>query len=87
MSRSKVERYIDVINVLARLGPLRFTHVMCKANLNSNSLKELLELLIEQGLVEEHTINKQRVVYAATQKGMIILKYFRELKQALPINE
>jgi DNA-binding PadR family transcriptional regulator len=46
-----------------------------------------LEFLIKQNLVEERTIGKRRVVYACTQRGITVLKYFRELKQVLPIVE
>jgi len=50
-------------------------------------LKEYLDFLMKQGLVEERTIGKRRVVYAITQRGITVLKYFRELKQVLPIVE
>jgi predicted transcriptional regulator len=50
-------------------------------------LKEYLDFLIKQGLVEERTTDKQRVVYAATRRGIMVLKYFRELKEVLPIVE
>jgi predicted transcriptional regulator len=56
-----------------------------KANLNSNSLKERLKFLIKQGLVEERLVGKQVTVYAITQLGITVLKYFRELSQVLPI--
>jgi hypothetical protein len=32
-------------------------------------------------------VRKQKVVFAVTQKGITVLKYFKELKQALPIVE
>jgi predicted transcriptional regulator len=60
---------------------------MYKANVNCSVLKEYLEFLIKQNLVEERTIGKRRVVYAVTQRGITVLKYFRELKQVLPIVE
>jgi predicted transcriptional regulator len=87
MRRSKLEMYVDIIKVLAQRGPLKLTHIMYKANVNCSLLKEYLDFLIKQGLVEERTVGKQRVVYAATQRGVIVLKYFRELRQALPIVE
>ena len=87
MRRSKLEMYVDIIKVLAQRGPLKLTHVMYKANVNCSLLKEYLDFLIKQGLVEERTVGKQRVVYAATQRGVMVLKYFRELRQALPIVE
>jgi hypothetical protein len=30
-------------------------------------------------------VGKRRVVYATTQRGVTVLKYFRELEQVLPI--
>jgi len=42
---------------------------------------------MKQGLVEERTMGERRVVYAITQRGITVLKYFRELKQVLPIIE
>ena len=87
MRRSKLEMYIDTLTVLAHRGPLKLTHIMYKANVNCRVLKEYLEFLIKQGLVEERSIGKRRVVYAITQRGITVLKYFKELKQVLPIIE
>lgn len=87
MRRSMLEQYIDVLKVLTHEGPLKVTHVMYKANLNGNSVKESLKFLIKQGLVEERLAGKQVTVYAVTQRGITVLKYFRELRQALPIVE
>jgi predicted transcriptional regulator len=85
--RSKLEMYVDILTVLAQRGPLKLTHVMYKANVNCSILKEYLDFLLKQGLVEERTIGKSRVVFAVTQRGITVLKYFKELKQVLPIVE
>ena len=87
MRRSKLEMYVDILTVLAHKGPLKLTHVMYKANVNCCVLKEYLDFLIKQGLVEERTVRKERVVYAVTQRGITVLKYFKELKQVLPLVE
>ena len=87
MRRSKLEMYVDILRVLARHGPLKLTHIMYKANVNCSVLKEYLDFLTKQNLVEERTVGKRRVVYAITQRGIMVLKYFRELKQVLPIVE
>jgi predicted transcriptional regulator len=60
---------------------------MYKANVNCSLLKEYLEFLIKQNLVEKRADSKQRVVYAITQRGITILKCFRELTQDLPMIE
>jgi len=87
MRRSKLETYVDILKVLAQRGPLKLTHIMYKANLNCSVLKEYLDFLIKTGLVEERIVGKSRVVYANTQRGLTVLKYFRELNKALPIVE
>lgn len=87
MRRSKLEMYIDILRVLVQRGPLKLTHVMYKANVNCSVLKEYLDFLIKHGLVEERTVGKKRVVYAVTQRGRVVIKHFRELKQVLPITE
>jgi predicted transcriptional regulator len=87
MRRSKLEMYIDILTVLAHKGPLKLTHIMYKANVNCSVLKEYLDFLLKQGLVEERAVKKQRIVYAVTQRGITVLKYFKELKQVLPIVE
>jgi predicted transcriptional regulator len=87
MRRSKLEMYIDILKVLAHRGPLKLTHIMYKANVNCSVLKEYLDFLIKQNLVEERTVGKRRIVYAITQRGITVLKYFRELRQVLPIVE
>jgi len=85
--RSKLEMYIDIVSVLAQRGPLKLTHIMYKANVNCSVLKEYLEFLLKQGLVEERTVGRGRLVFAVTQRGITVLKYFRELKEVLPIVE
>jgi len=87
MRRSKLEMYVDILKVLAQRGPLKLTHIMYKANVNCSVLKEYLDFLLKQGLVEEKIVGKRRVVYAITPRGVTVLKYFRELEQVLPIVE
>jgi predicted transcriptional regulator len=87
MRRSKLEMYVDILQVLSRRGPLKLTHVMYKANVNCKVLKEYLDFLIKQSLIEERIVGKSRTVFAITPRGITVLKYFRELKQVLPIVE
>ncbi len=87
MRRSKLEMYIDILKVLAQRGPLKLTHIMYKANVNCSVLKEYLNFLIQQDLIEEQTVGKKRTVYVVSEKGLNVLKYFRELKVMLPVLE
>ena len=56
MRRAKLEIYVDILQVLAHKGPLKLTHIMYKANVNCRVLKEYLDYLLKQGLVEERII-------------------------------
>jgi predicted transcriptional regulator len=87
MRRSKLEMYIDILSVLAQRGSMKLTHIMYKANVNCSILNEYLDFLIKQELVEKRTIQKERIVFTVTQRGITVLKYFKELTKALPIIE
>lgn len=91
MRRSKLEMYIDILKVAAHHGPLRLTHIMYKANVNCSVLKQSLDFLVRQNLIEEQSMHgkrdKIRVVYAITERGRTVLKYFRELNSVLQITE
>jgi len=83
--RSKLEMYVDILSVLSQRGPLKLTHIMYKANVNCSVLNEYLDFLMKHELIQERTAKKNRTLYAITQQGITVLKAFRELKQALPI--
>lgn len=87
MRRSKLETYIGILRVLAHKGPLKLTHIMYKANVNCKVLKENLDYLLKQELVQERLIGKGKVVFAVTPRGVTVLKYFHELEQVLPLVE
>jgi predicted transcriptional regulator len=87
MRRSKLEQYVDILQILSHRGPLKLTHIMYKANVNCKVLKGFLDFLVKQGLIEERSNGRSRIVFAITERGITVLKYFRELKQALPILE
>ena len=54
--------------------PRRLTHIMMTCNLNTESAKKYLYLLVEKGLLK-----KQGDEYIATEKGLKYAKLFREL--------
>jgi len=87
MRRSKMEMYLDILKILAQKGPLKLTHVMYKANVNCCVLKKYLEFLTQNDLVKEKTLRKQKIIYEISEKGLTVLKYFRELQIMLPIME
>jgi predicted transcriptional regulator len=78
MKQTKLELYIDILNVLRYNGPLTFTQIINKSNVNSIVLKGHLRFLIKQGLVEDQTFRKNRAVFAVTHRGTNVLGYFLE---------
>ncbi|MBN2236586.1 MAG: winged helix-turn-helix transcriptional regulator [Bacteroidales bacterium] len=87
MRRSKMEMHLDIIKTLAQKGPLKLTHIMYKANVNCSVLGEQLEFLMQQNIVQEKTLKKERIIYELTEKGFSIIKAFREIQTLLPIEE
>jgi predicted transcriptional regulator len=87
MRRSKLEMYVDILDVLSMRGPLKLTHIMYKSNVNCSVLKEQLDFLLKNSLVEQRVMKKERVVFAITQRGTSVLKAFREIKQIFPVEE
>jgi predicted transcriptional regulator len=83
--------YIGILKALAHHDTLKLTHIMYKANVNCSVLKQSLDFLIQQNLIEEQTLhstrNKTKIVYAITERGIAVVKYFRELDSALQITE
>ena len=84
MRRSKPETCLDILETLANQGPLKITHVMQKANVNCNTLKRYFDFLIDQGAIEERCIDRDKIVYAITERGLQLTRYFNELNQMIP---
>ena len=87
MNRSQLEIYVEILEVLDHCGPLKLTQVIYWANVNCSRLREELDFLAKQGLVEFKIIGKERKVYAITPLGVTVIKAFRELKEGLPVVE
>jgi predicted transcriptional regulator len=84
MRRSKLQVYIEVLDALVFYGPLRLTRITYKANVNCSILKQILNELIKNELVEERKL-KNTVIYAATKAARTTISRFNELAQILPI--
>ena len=79
--------HVDILRVLSKNGPLKSTHIMYKANLNCQVLTEYLDYLIKQGLVQKQILKKMRTYYRLTERGITVLKYFRELQQIFYLSD
>jgi predicted transcriptional regulator len=86
MMRSKLEAYIDILNVLAFNGELRITDIIYKSNVKGKVMIEQLEFLLRNSLVEEKLL-EEKVAFAITTKGINVLKFFGKIDQIVPIEE
>jgi predicted ArsR family transcriptional regulator len=66
-------------------SPLSLAQISNKVNLDCTILKEHLEFLIRQGMIEERTFKKGRSVFAIMERGKTVLGYFQESMQVLPV--
>jgi predicted transcriptional regulator len=77
--KSKLEKYIDILELLARArnfasrGAMELTQLMHKTGLSQRVLKQRLDFLIQQNLVEEQNLDKDKNFYAITEKGLKVL--------------
>ena len=84
---SKLEMYIDILNVLEQKGPLKVSQITDEANLSCNMLNGCLDFLIKQGLIEERIVEKNSAVYVNTDRGTQVIKFFIQLDKALPAKD
>jgi predicted transcriptional regulator len=83
MRRSKLELYLDVLEVFANNRPMRLTSVSLKAKISYVLLKKITQKLIADNLVEEHRL-EDFTVYTATPKAKLVLLRLEEVKQSFP---
>ena len=72
MQRSKLELYIDVLHALAN-KPLTVDSIAYECNMDCVALRQRIDYLIKNGLVEEK-LYKKKTVYALTKRGLSIHK-------------
>ena len=88
--RSRLEIYVDILKALAQNGPLKSTHILYKAKVNCIVLRQFLDSLLQQSLIEEQPFHKkktQKIVYAITERGRTALNHFKEITIALQTHE
>jgi IclR helix-turn-helix domain. len=85
--RSKLEIHLDILKALATTAPLMLTQIEDQVKLNRSSLREKLGFLIKQEVVEQQTIEKTNIVFAITERGIAVLKYFKQYPQKTHVLE
>lgn len=92
MPRSRLEKYLNILEVLVPKS-LKFEKISYKTDIECNMLKRYLNFLISHSLVEERQLNKEKVIYAITERGFAVFKtlqaqkYFQKLRNILPLVE
>ncbi|MCS7387073.1 MAG: hypothetical protein NDF55_10190 [archaeon GB-1867-005] len=81
MRRSKLEIYMDVLRIISK-GCHKPTRIMYRSNLSWNPLCEVMDFLVNQGVVRVKKSGKKKEYYL-TEKGREILKYYEKLKLML----
>jgi predicted transcriptional regulator len=82
LRRSRLERHIDVLKVIAQHGPIRQTHVMYKANLSWQELKHDLQNLAALGLVTQ-TADRDGLHHSVTPLGRDLLEHVAQVEKTL----
>lgn len=77
--RTKIEIIRDVLEVLKKNKQVKITHIIYKSNLTNNSVKPILENLLENQLVQK-TTEKEKTFFSITKKGEEFLEEFSKIK-------
>ena len=79
--------YVDILTEIES-GTCLPTHIMYGANMNYTTLKQTLEMLTAQGLIEEQQMDgseRSKRIYTITGKGNNVLNYFNLMKELLEL--
>ncbi len=87
--RSRFEIYVDILNEIMG-GASKPTKIMYGANLSYKSLKEILQSMLDQGLITElagsSKDKRTKVMYELTTKGVNVVRYFSKAKSLIEIS-
>jgi len=76
MARSQLEAHLDILEVLVA-KPLEFAIILCQIDANPRTLKTHLTFLMAQGLVERLPLERKRLVYLITDRGLAVFDTLR----------
>ena len=72
MRRSKLESYEAILSALVE-KPLSIDSIAYETDMNCTLLKQRIDFLLENSLVEERTPSR-KTLYAITERGIAVLK-------------
>lgn len=86
--RSKFQLSVEVLNQIKQ-GERKPTRIMYSANLSWKSLKEILDSLVSQELIEEELVGRSskraKKRYMITEKGENVLQYYNVVSGLIEI--
>lgn len=87
--RSRFEIYVDVLTEIMN-GSQKPTKIMYAANLSYKPLKDVLQSLLDQGLIEEEDgrikDKRTKVKYILTMKGVNVVRYYSKAKDLVEVS-
>jgi predicted transcriptional regulator len=81
MQRSKLETCVNVLSVLAASGSMSLNQLATRFQVNKASLIKDLKMLKKSNLIEKQRLNKNEIVYVATQTGLRVLTVLEQLSE------
>ncbi len=86
--RSKFQLFVEVLDCIKK-GEEKPTRIMYNCNLSWKSLRDTLDDLTDQGLLDETIIpstKRSKRLYSITKKGERVLKYYRMVSGLIEID-
>ena len=85
LKRSRLEIYLDVLQTINE-GIEKPTRIMYGTNLSWNTLKEALNSLYDQGMIEVETVRRAKR-YSISPKGLRALEYFWKVQEEFSLSK
>ncbi len=76
MQRSKLEACIDVLKLLAQQDPLSLDEIMHNLTIEFGLLRDCVDTLCKQRLIEEYKERNKIGNYLLTPRGIRVLRFF-----------
>jgi len=83
--KSKLEMRVDILKILTQ-EPMKLTKLMHKMDLSQNVLKQHLDFLVQQDLVEEQNLGKDAIFYVISGRGLKVLNIVAPMISEAPEN-
>ncbi|MCW4019112.1 MAG: hypothetical protein NWF00_10630 [Candidatus Bathyarchaeota archaeon] len=76
MKPTKLEEYVIITKIVAQQGPLSPLQISEQTKTDSKRLKEQLDFLVEQEILNQQSCGKKATHYTVSATGIKVLKFF-----------